>query len=84
MAEWSRLDLEEFVESGLLLHVNRAVLWPLGLALTVKKAEDGTCTDLYVSRIDPWETIVDDADETTRKREVAFEAWIAQRIAGAG
>lgn len=32
---WSEMDLEELHDSGLLAQVNRAVFWPLGLALTI-------------------------------------------------
>lgn len=41
-AERPLLDLKEFVDGGYLQEVNRTVLHPLGLALAVDIADDGT------------------------------------------
>lgn len=42
-----QMDLKEFQESGLLMLVNMAVLWPRGYALTIGYYDDGP-PDLYV------------------------------------
>lgn len=77
---WSRMALKEFVESGLLLQANRAVLWPLGLALTVRREDDGTYSDLYVQKIEPWGLIADSGDELAHERELALEEWLRIRF----
>lgn len=39
---WEFIDLQEFVDEGYLLELNRVVLHPLGLALVLDRADDGT------------------------------------------
>lgn len=39
---WEFIDLQEFVDEGYLLELNRVILHPLGLALVLDRADDGT------------------------------------------
>lgn len=82
------MDLREFHESGLLWHVNRAALWPLGLALTITadNTEDGglgAYRTLTVTRLDPFEPIAsgDEPDEEAERAE-RFAEWMRKRLGG--
>lgn len=82
MTDWKRMDLSEFHRSGLLYYVNRTVLWPLGLALTLvlDKATD-EYTELYIQRIEPYDQINSGwtSEEEDQKLKDAM-AWIGARI----
>ena len=82
MNDWRRMSNQELHESGLLWHINEAVLWPLGVALTVVQEEDGTyATDLYVQKTEPFEPIVSGASsEDTDKHADVFAAWMRARL----
>ena len=79
---WSRMDLKDFHQSGLLWHVNNAVLWPLGLALTVAREGD-EYQELFVQRIDPFDAIDDGATHEERVEHLdTLTAWLRNRISG--
>jgi hypothetical protein len=75
----NHMTLREFVESGLLLHVNRTALWPFGVALAVT-ADGDDYTDLHVRKLGAWETITAH-DDGVAEREAALESWIRERVA---
>lgn len=83
---WSRMDLKEFHESGLLAQVNAATLWPLGLALTVlvDRQEDGEVyKELFVQRLDPYDVIVaGDSPEDNEARMNRLADWMRKRLGG--
>lgn len=86
--EWSEMELRELHESGLLWQVNRAVLWPMGLALTLEADNnaDGTPGEykrLYVSRVDPFEPIAsgDGPDDEGARLDHLVE-WMKVRFRG--
>lgn len=74
---------QEVRESGLLAYINRAVLWPLGLALT-GFVDDGVYQDrLRISRNVPFDPIVGDGDVTAEEVEAqmrTFAEWLAQHV----
>jgi hypothetical protein len=55
MSKVKRMPIKEFRESGLLFHINHTVLHPLGLALEVTVADDGseTLSGVWDCRDDP-------------------------------
>jgi hypothetical protein len=85
-AQWSRMDLKEFHDSGLLAHVNQAALWPLGLALTVsvdKEGDEMEYLELFIQRLDPFEPIVSgDSPKAQERRADALAEWIKERVRG--
>lgn len=77
---WSEMDLRELHEAGLLWHVNRAVLWPLGLALTIEYQDDEPVR-LFVQRLDPFEAIASGDDhEDEAGRLDSLTAWLRRRV----
>jgi hypothetical protein len=76
------MDLAEFHKAGLLWRVNEAVLWPLGLALSVAVEEDGSYSDLHVSRVDPMDLIASNATPEEQGDYLdRYAAWLRQRMA---
>jgi hypothetical protein len=74
------MDLREFHESGLLAYANSS-LWPLGIALTVLVEDDGTYSELFVQRLDPYEPIVSgDSPEEQEARADALARWLNRRV----
>lgn len=49
------MDINEFADSGLLFHINRTVLHPLGLALEITVEDDGSArlSGIWDCRDDP-------------------------------
>jgi len=79
---WSRMDLAEFHKAGLLWRVNEAVLWPLGLALSVQIEEDGSYSGLFVQRVDPTDPIWSGATPEEQEDYLdRFAVWVRQRMA---
>lgn len=79
---------KEVRESGLLAYLNRTVLWPLGLALAVHYDKDTETyleeSNLQIQRIDPFDVIIGDGDESAEEREAnqrRFADWLAARVA---
>jgi hypothetical protein len=79
------VDLTEMSESGVLMLVNELVLWPLGLALTWDRSDDGTCSNLHIRQ---WEyddghreTIEMVDDDLASRRRDAFGTWASNRRA---
>jgi hypothetical protein len=81
--EWSKMDVKEFQENGLLAQANEQFFWPLGLALTVTKLEDGTYSpDLFIQRVDPYGVIYAGDEPGEREaRAGRVEAWLKARMA---
>jgi hypothetical protein len=80
VSKWSRMDLAEFHRSGLLWHVNQAVLWPLGLALTVDRDGD-EYHELFVQRIEPFDAISDGATDEEREEHInTLRDWMKGRM----
>lgn len=79
---WSRMDLKEFHEAGLVWRVNEAVLWPLGLALTIAKDnETGEYTELFVQRVDPFDTIVSGSTKEELESYLSrYTDWLRERL----
>ncbi|MGV0985048.1 MAG: hypothetical protein ACOYB2_10865 [Limnohabitans sp.] len=81
-SEW--IPEQEVRESGLLAYVNRAVLWPLGLALTVFVEDDGTYQErLRIQRNVPFDPIVGDGGveaTVTEEQMRRFAEWMKARI----
>lgn len=80
--EW--VPEQEVRESGLLAQINRAVLWPMGMALTVFIDDDGTYQErLRIQRNQPFDPIVGDGGDAlaTESQLRIFAEWVAQRLA---
>lgn len=75
---------QEVRESGLLAYVNRALLWPLGMALTVFIEDDGTYQErLRIQRNQPFDPIVGDGGVPAEDIEAQmrrFAEWLADRL----
>lgn len=81
---WSRMDLAEFQQSGLLWRVNEAVLWPLGLALTYDTGDETAPPHLFVQRVDPFDTIRSGATvEEYEDYLTRFTTWLRKRLGAA-
>lgn len=78
--EW--IPEQEVTESGLLAHINRSVLWPLGMALAVYKDDDGYKEGMRIFRNKPFDPIAGEEDaaeiESTMRR---FAEWVSTRVA---
>ena len=78
---WSRMDLAEFHKAGLLWRVNEAVLWPLGLALSMQIEEDGSYSGLFVQRVDPMDPIWSGATPEEQKDYLdRYTMWVWVRM----
>lgn len=79
--EW--VDEREVRESGLLAHINRAVLWPLGMALTVFINDGEYEPRLRIQRNQPFDPIVGDGGgaAATEAQMRTFAEWAATRLA---
>lgn len=76
MAEVKRIDIAEFRREGYLQEVNRRFLHPLGLALEVVVADDGTerLGGIWDYREDP-EGIYFDGMDLAEKAEAIDRLW---------
>lgn len=78
-------DLTELANSGVLLAANERFFWPLGLALTWDRDDNGAASGLHVRQWDfpdgHRETIADSADGIAVARHAAFAKWLDRRIA---
>lgn len=82
MSEWGKFSPRELRESGLLWEVNRLVLWPLGLALTVSydPETDIYSDELFIQQIEPAETIVDGIESPDSDHPaIRYAAWASKR-----
>lgn len=78
------VDLTDLADAGVLMAVNELVLWPMGLALTWSRNDDGTASDLHVRQ---WEygdghreaIALDPRDSVAAQRRVTFAKWAADR-----
>ena len=77
------VDLTELVESGVLMAANERFFWPLGLALTWTRDEEGAMSDLHVRE---WtysdghhESIEDSGSPIAIERRAAFAIWFDRR-----
>ena len=80
-SEW--VPEREIRESGLLAHINRAVLWPLGMALTVFIGDDGEYQPrLSIQRNQPMDPIVGDGGDAaaTEAQMRTFAEWMTARL----
>lgn len=86
---WEFMDLQEFVDDGYLLEVNRVLLHPLGLALVLDRDDDGTLSIAGIgdARDDPegvtftW----DPGDvEKVRNVEQLWDARVQARVRAIG
>lgn len=76
---WERFPLSEFVESGLLQHVNQQVLWDLGLALTVVSPTDADGKpDLRRGHLEIQTTVPPERIESGGVKR-PIEKWLAAR-----
>lgn len=82
MTEFIRYPIENFHLSRALWAANKFVLWPLGLALTIRKEDDGTYSDFYVSEwsYPPGEAERIDAEDDAKER-AEFIQFALGRIA---
>lgn len=84
LRDYPRLDVEDLITGGYLLEVNRQVLHPMGLALAVVPAEDGSDENAALvvidARSDPEGIRVADDSGTARSRAETFEEeWLRRR-----
>lgn len=73
------MDLEEFIETGYLLEINRQFLHPLGLAMAISCEEDGThhIAGIVDSRDDQEGFVFAALDEEDReKAKRVTDLWI--------
>lgn len=82
MSDMEWMPEQEFHESGLLWHVNQAILWPLGLALAVTRNDDGSYVEgLRVLRRVPFEAIWSGATEAEAEAQAdRLAAWMRDRL----
>jgi hypothetical protein len=76
-----RIDIREFRERGYLQEVNRQFLHPLGLALEVEIAEDGTVTlgGVWDYRDDPVGIYFEgDGGEPALRAAIVAEEWASR------
>ena len=86
--EWPTTVATEYVpeqevrESGLLAHINRAVLWPLGMALTVFINGDEYEPRLRIQRNVPFDPIAGDGGDAvaTEAQMRTFAEWVAAAL----
>ena len=76
MSNWSdrTADFQFLIDSGLLFEINRSILNPLGLALTLKKLPNGQVVlneQLKDSRGEPERLVMDAATFENGKRKLA-------------
>lgn len=88
MREWpSEIDREwipeqEVTESGLLAHINRSVLWPLGMALAVYKDDDGYKEGMRILRNKPFDPIAgEESAQEIEATERRFAEWLRAHVA---
>lgn len=72
------VNLTELADEGVLMAANEGFFWPLGLALTWTRDDDGAASDLHVPGTR--ERIDTDEDETALERRTRFAAWFEQRL----
>lgn len=95
MSEWMQkpLDIQYLLDSGLLFEINRSILHMLGIALTVKKNEEGELRlELKDSRLRPDELIFSEEifEQGKAKREAFMKNFgyeqirVRQKVYGSG
>jgi hypothetical protein len=82
MAEIKYMDVAEFRSAGYLQEVNRRFLHPLGLALAVKVADDGTehISGVWDYRDDPEGIRYVDGVELAQRARDIDELWRVREI----
>lgn len=76
------MTVKEFVDGGYLFKVNRDVLHPLGLALTIVEEDDGSCTfgEIMDCRDDLDGIIFDEIDADLKHKHDLINAETTKRI----
>lgn len=74
------MPLESFVDLGYLQEVNRQFLHPLGLALQVKRDDEGeyTLSGIVDARFDPEGMVFDDSELDPVKRNHVTNEWVTR------
>jgi len=77
---WQRMGLDEFWASGLLWRANQ-VLWPFGVALTMRTDESGQVVEMYVTKTEPFAAIASgDTPQDEAERMNRFVEWVKERV----
>ena len=83
-ADFVTVDLTKLMDEGVLMAANEAFFWPLGLALTWNRDDNGFASNLHIrewefedGHIEPIELLPD--DPVVDDRRAHYATWLANR-----